>query len=55
MRGILALAPFYLVDFLLNLKGFEVVKFGFVGLELSMEFVFAGLLLREDQDQLDLR
>ena len=48
MRCILSLAPFYLVDLLLDLEGFEVVEFWLVGLELCMELVFAGLLLLDD-------
>lgn len=45
MGGILSSTPFDLVDLLFNLEGFEVVKFGFVGLELSVELVLASLLL----------
>jgi hypothetical protein len=43
--GILASAPFYLVDLLLYFKGFEIIEFGLVGLEFSVEFVLAGFFL----------
>ena len=45
MGGVLALAPLDLVDLFLNLKRLEVVKLGFVGLELCVKFVFAALFL----------
>ncbi len=48
MRGILAAAPLDFVDFFFDFEGFEVVELGFVRLELSMELVFAGLLLQEN-------
>ena len=37
--------PFDLVDLLFNLQGFEIVEFGFVGLEFSVEFVFTCFFL----------
>lgn len=45
MRGVLAAAPFYLVDLFLDLQGFEVVELGLVGLEFGVELVFARFLL----------
>lgn len=45
MRGILSSAPLDFVDFLFNFEGFEVVEFGFVGLEFGMEFVLARFFL----------
>lgn len=45
MRGILSPTPLDFVDLLFYLKRLEIIKFRFVGLELSVKFVFAGLLL----------
>lgn len=45
MGGILSSAPFDLVDLFLDLEGFQVIELRFVRLELSVEFVFASLLL----------
>ena len=45
MRGILPFAPFDLVDFFLNLQGFEIIEFGFMRLKLGVEFVLACFLL----------
>lgn len=45
MGGILALAPPDLVDLFLNLERLEVVKLGFVRLELGVELVLAALLV----------
>ena len=45
MGGILSLAPLDLVNLFFDFEGFEVIEFGFVGLELGMELVFTGLLL----------
>lgn len=45
MRSILPTAPFDLVDLLFDFKGFEVVKFGLMGLKLRMELVLAGFFL----------
>lgn len=47
MRGILPLTPFDFVDLLLDLERLEIVEFGLVGLELSMELIFAGFFLRK--------
>ena len=43
--GVLPSAPFDLVDLLFNLERLEVVKLGFMGLELCVKFVFAALFL----------
>ncbi len=40
MGGVLASAPFDFVDLFFDLERLEVVKFGFVGLKLCVEFVF---------------
>jgi hypothetical protein len=45
MRGILAAAPFDLVDLFFDLERFQVVELGFVRLELGVELVFAGFFL----------
>lgn len=45
VRGVLAAAPFDLVDLLLYLERLEIIELGLMGLELGMELVFAGLLL----------
>ena len=45
MGGILAFAPLDLVYLFLNFERFEVIEFGFMGLELGMEFVLACLFL----------
>jgi hypothetical protein len=45
MRGILTFAPFDFVYLFLDFKGFEVIEFGFVGLEFGVEFVFTGFFL----------
>lgn len=45
MRRILSFAPSNLVDLLLNLERFEVVKLWFVRLELGVKLVFAALFL----------
>lgn len=45
MGCILSFAPLDFVDLLFNLQGFEVVKFGFVGLEFGMELVFTSFFL----------
>jgi hypothetical protein len=45
VRGILSPAPFDLVDFLFDLKGFQVVEFGFMRLELSVKLVLACFFL----------
>jgi hypothetical protein len=48
MRGILALTPLDLVDLLLNLERFEIVKFWLVRLKFGVEFVLATLFLQGD-------
>lgn len=45
MRCVLPPTPFDFIDLLLYFQGFEVIEFGFVGLELGMKFVFASFLL----------
>lgn len=45
MRRILPSTPLDLVDLLFYLQRLEVVKFGFMGLELGVELVFAGFFL----------
>ena len=45
MRSILPSTPLDLVDLFFYLQGFEVVKLGFVRLELGVELVFARFLL----------
>lgn len=47
MGSILTAAPLDLVDLLLDFKGFEVVKFGFMRLKFRVELVFASLFLFE--------
>lgn len=48
MSRILTFAPFDFVDLLLNLEGFEVIKLGFVRLELGVELVLASLFLHNE-------
>jgi hypothetical protein len=45
VRRILPSTPLDLVDLLFYLQRLEVVKFGFMGLELGVELVFAGFFL----------
>lgn len=45
MSGILPSAPLDLVDLFLDLKRFEVIELGLVGLKLGVELVFAALFL----------
>ena len=45
MRCILSPAPLDFVYLLFDFQGFQVVKLGFVGLKLGVEFVLAGLFL----------
>jgi len=45
MGSILSPAPLDLVNLLFYLEGFQVIEFGFMGLEFGMEFVFAGFFL----------
>ena len=45
MSRVLALAPFDLVDLLLNLQTLEVIELRFMRLELGVEFVFASFFL----------
>lgn len=54
MRGVLSSTPLDLVDLFLDLEGFEVVKFGFMGLKFSMEFVFTSFLLSEGSASLTM-
>jgi hypothetical protein len=46
MRRILSFTPLDLVDLLFDLQGFEVVKFGLVGLKFGVELVFTCFFLR---------
>jgi hypothetical protein len=45
VRGVLSPAPLDFVDLLFDLERLEIVEFGLMGLELGMEFVFAGFFL----------
>jgi hypothetical protein len=45
VRRILPSTPLDLIDLLFYLQRLEVVKFGFMGLELGVELVFAGFFL----------
>jgi hypothetical protein len=45
MGSILSPAPLDLVNLLFYLEGFQVIEFGFMGLEFGMEFVFASFFL----------
>jgi hypothetical protein len=45
MGSILSFTPLDLVDLLLDLERLEVIKLGFMGLELCVELVFAALFL----------
>lgn len=45
MRCILPLAPFDFINLFFNFERFQVVEFGFVGLEFGMELIFAGFFL----------
>lgn len=47
MRGILASTPLYLIDFLFDFEGFQIVKLGFVRLEFGVKLVFTGFFLPE--------
>lgn len=51
MCRILPFAPFYLINFFLDFKRFEVVKLRFVGLELGVELVLAALLLLSGESE----
>ena len=46
MRGVLTFTPLDLIDLLLDLQRLEIVEFRFMGLELGVELVLAGLFLR---------
>jgi hypothetical protein len=50
VRRILAATPFDLVDLFFDLEGLQVVELRLVRLELGVELVLAGLLLREVLD-----
>ena len=45
MRCVLSPTPLDLIDFLFYFQGFEIIKLGFVGLELGVKLVLACLLL----------
>lgn len=45
MGSILSAAPLDFVDLFFDFQRLQIVEFGFVGLELGVEFVFASLLL----------
>lgn len=45
MRGVLTFAPLDLVDLLFYFERLEIVEFGFVRLEFSVELVLAGFFL----------
>lgn len=48
MGSILPTTPFDLVDLFFNFQGLQVIEFGFMRLELGVEFVFAGFLLFQE-------
>lgn len=50
MRSILSTAPLDLVYLFLDFERLQVVKLGLMGLELGVEFVFAGFFLQGVRD-----
>lgn len=51
VSGVLPFAPLDLVNLLLDLERLEIIKLGFMRLELRVKLVFAALLLQKGEEE----